>query len=310
MLTVENISKSFGNIKAVDSISFTLRPGEVVGILGPNGAGKTTTLRIVAGLIAPDEGRVIFYNQMQTLPSRQFKKSLGYLLENNPLYLEMMVIEFLDFIAGCRGMTKQERKRKIRQAVASTGLSSVLFQSLRELSKGYRQRVGLAQPILSEPDLLILDEPTEGLDPNQRREIHTLIKSIGKNRTVILSTHVLPEVQEVCDRVIVIHQGKKVADGKVDDLAASFQDQKIITIGTTAQVAKEQWLQITGVEEVTAEEKVKNGFLYKLKANNTGTDLRLILFNWAKQNNVDLFELHQQELNLDDLFRKLTTAEK
>ncbi len=310
MLEVDNISKSFGKVKAVDKVSFTLQPGEVVGILGPNGAGKTTTLRIIAGLITPDEGRIIFGSQKNSLSSWRLKKSLGYLLENNPLYLEMMVIEFLDFVADCKRIPKQERKKKIKQAVVSTGLSSVLLQPLRDLSKGYRQRVGLAQAILAEPELLILDEPTEGLDPNQRREIHTLIKGIGKNRTVILSTHVLSEVQAVCDRVIVIHQGKKVADGKVDELADHFQGQKSIILGATAQIPTEKLLQIAGVESVTVIEESDSRFLYKLNVNNTAGDVRLMLFRWAKQNNIELFELHQQELSLEDLFRKLTVGEK
>src|SRR5712692_4394198 len=218
LLTLENVSKRFGDITAVDRVSFAVDRGQVVGFLGPNGAGKSTTMRLITQFLEPDAGEIRLDGVPLADRARDAKRRIGYLPENNPLYLEMLVADYLAFIADLRDLTGDHRLRALDEAVAATGIESVFYRPVGELSKGFRQRVGLAQAILHRPDLLVLDEPTEGLDPNQRVEIRRLISELGKDRTVILSTHVLSEVQHTCSRVLIISRGKIVADGPVDQL--------------------------------------------------------------------------------------------
>ncbi len=311
MLEVKNISKQFGHIRAVDNITFSVNPGEIVGILGPNGAGKTTTMRMIAALLEPDSGEIMFSGENIVEQPALIRDKLGYLLENNPLYLDMLTSEFLDFVASSRGLKGEKKNAALKQVIKETGIEDVYYQPLQELSKGFRQRVGLAQAILHKPQLLILDEPTEGLDPNQRVEIRELIRSIGKERTVLLSTHVLSEVKSTCDRVIIIHQGKIVADGFVDELIENWQGQKIVNLGVLDLSDKEQLLMIPGVKQVDLQTKEGNKYLYQLQIdeNEQGEDIRLTIFNWAKENGWRLFELHQQEANLEDVFRDLTKGD-
>src|SRR2546426_5755851 len=226
-LSLDGISKRFGGVTAVDQVSFAVDRGQVVGFLGPNGAGKSTTMRMITQYYEPDSGTITFDGVPLADAGRAAKRRIGYLPENNPLYEDMLVHDYLAFIADLRELAGLIRRQAMDAAVTATGLETVYFPPIAELSEGVRQRVGLAQAILHRPDLLVLDEPTEGLDPNQRVEIRRLIGALGKDRTVILSTHVLSEVQQTCSRLLIINRGKIVADGAVDRLIAQAAGAEI-----------------------------------------------------------------------------------
>ncbi len=217
-VVVENLVKRYGDFQALNGISFSVQPGEIVGFLGPNGAGKTTTMKVLTCFMAASEGVAKVAGFDVYSESDEVRRRTGYLPENVPLYDDMMVWDYLHFIAEIRGVPRDKRTARVEHVVAKTGLGTMVHRDIRELSKGYRQRVGLAQAIVHEPDVLILDEPTSGLDPNQLGEIRDLIKEIGREKTVIFSTHILQEVAAVCDRIIVVHHGLIVADGLLDDL--------------------------------------------------------------------------------------------
>src|SRR5881296_1213666 len=219
-LSVEGVSKRFDGVTAVDQVSFAVDRGQVVGFLGPNGAGKSTTMRMITQYYEPDTGTIRLDGVPLADAARAAKRRIGYLPENNPLYEDMLVHDYLAFIADLRELAGLARRQALDAAVTATGIESVYYRPIGELSKGFRQRVGLAQAILHRPDLLVLDEPTEGLDPNQRVEIRRLISELGRERTVLLSTHVLQEVESTCNRLLIIHQGRLVADGGVDRLIA------------------------------------------------------------------------------------------
>jgi ABC-2 type transport system ATP-binding protein len=210
---VKNLTKRYGSQKAIDSINFRVNQGEVLGFLGPNGAGKSTTMKIITSYLAPTEGDVEVGGYSVTREPEKVKQLIGYLPENNPLYLDMPVIEYLEFSALLQGVSKDKVQSRIREMIKVCGLMGEKHKLIGELSKGYRQRVGLAQAMIHDPQVLILDEPTTGLDPNQIVEIRKLIKEIGREKTVILSTHILPEVEATCDRILIINNGKIVADG-------------------------------------------------------------------------------------------------
>ena len=220
LVELQNVVKRFGQVRAVDGVSFAIGRGEVVGFLGPNGAGKTTTMRLITQALEPDEGRIEIDGTAVADAPLEARRRIGYLPETNPLYGEMLVAEFLAFVGRLRGLDGTDLRTRIDRAVAQTGIGEIYHRPIGQLSKGFRQRTGLAQAILTEPDLLILDEPTEGLDPNQRAEIRRLITHLGADRTVLLSTHVMQEVRATCDRLLIIHRGQLIADGTVDALLA------------------------------------------------------------------------------------------
>ena len=224
LLSVERVSKRFNELVAVDDVSFTVDRGQVVGFLGPNGAGKSTTMRLITQFFEPDTGQIQLDGRPLADAGREAKRRIGFLPENNPLYTEMRVVEYLDFVARLRDLGGVDRRRSIDEAVHATAVEPVFNRPINELSKGFRQRVGLAAAILHRPDLLVLDEPTEGLDPNQRVEIRQLISHLGRERTVILSTHVLPEVQYTCSCLLIINRGRIVADGAVDALLTQMAE--------------------------------------------------------------------------------------
>src|SRR3989441_1186703 len=232
-LSVSDVSKQFGGVTAVDHVSFAVDRGQVVGFLGPNGAGKSTTMRMITQYYEPDTGAITLDGVPLADASRAAKRRIGYLAENNPLYEDMLVHDYLAFIADLRQLEGLPRRQALDAAVTATGIESVYYRPSAELSKGFRQRVGLAQAILHRPDLLVLDEPNEGLDPNQRVEIRRLIGALGKDRTVILSTHVLSEVQQTCSRLLIISRGKIVADGPVDQLIATAAGAGEIAVGAS-----------------------------------------------------------------------------
>src|SRR5579863_7058157 len=229
-IILENVTKKYGGQKAVDDISIHVKTGEILGFLGPNGAGKTTTMKIITGLIAPNQGDARIGNYSVTEQPDEVKKLIGYLPENNPLYHEMPVMDYLQFMAAIQSVSKDMIKDRIYYMIHICGLNAEKHKKIGELSKGYRQRVGLAQAMIHDPKVLILDEPTSGLDPNQIVEIRRLIKELGKEKTVILSSHILPEVEATCDRILIISKGKIVADGTSENLRRQSQGRELLRI--------------------------------------------------------------------------------
>lgn len=308
LLTLNAVSKSFGPVTAVNEASFSVDRGQVVGFLGPNGAGKSTTMRMITQLFEPDAGDIQFDGEPLNEVAREAKRRIGYLPENNPLYGDMLTVEYLDFIADLREISGPARRSAIDDAVSATGIAGVYYRQIGELSKGYKQRVGLAQAILHKPDLLILDEPTEGLDPNQRVEIRHMIGDLGKDHTVILSTHVLPEVQHTCTRLLIIHEGKITADGPVDELVAQASGVVRIAVEVAGTGVVEAIQGVTGVRQVEAVPDDKTGRLLMTVTAESASDVRPAIFDLAKAQDWTLYELHQEAGSLEDLFRELTSG--
>ncbi len=314
MIQIEGLTKTYGATQALKGVSFEVPRGQVVGFLGPNGAGKSTTMRILAGYVTPSAGSAKVAGVDVTVDPVQARRSIGYLPENNPLYEEMMVREFLGFIAELRGIPTAQRNARIQRTAERCGLQNHLGKDIHQLSKGYRQRVGLAQAILHDPDLLILDEPTTGLDPNQIVEIRNLIKELGQEKTVILSTHILSEVQSTCSRVLIISDGKLVADdsperltvgegGTVSVVLTSRLGQKL-----DAAVVRQVMESIPGVTRVeTAEGEGGDTLGFALRY--SSEDPRRALFEAAVKNDLLLLEVKRQHVSLEETFRKLTAAE-
>lgn len=305
-LSVENVSKRFGGVTAVDHVSFEVGRGQVVGFLGPNGAGKTTTMRLITQFYEPDSGKILLDGAPLDEVAREAKRRIGYLPENNPLYEDMLVADYLAFIADLRELADLTRKRSIDAAVAATGIESVYYRPIGELSKGFRQRVGLAQAILHHPDLLVLDEPTEGLDPNQRVEIRKLIGELGKDRTVMLSTHVLSEVQHTCSRLLIISRGKIVADDSVDRLIHQGEGAVEIAVEAAGDAIAEALGALPGVRKVVPAPGLIDGRVALTLTADGARDLRPEIFALAKARGWTLFELHQERASLEDLFHQLT----
>ena len=307
-LSVDGISKRFGGVTAVDQVSFAIDRGQVVGFLGPNGAGKSTTMRMITQFYEPDAGTISLDGVPLADSGRAAKRRIGYLAENNPLYEDMLVLDYLAFIADLRELAGPPRGQAMDAAVAATGIESVYYRPIAELSKGFRQRVGLAQAILHRPDLLVLDEPTEGLDPNQRVEIRRLIGALGKDRTVILSTHVLSEVQQTCSRLLIISRGTIVADGPVDRLIAQAAGGGAIEIAVEAAGAgvAEALGRLSGVRRVTPAPVAVDGRVAVTLTADGSRDLRPEIFALAQSRGWTLYELHRQAGTLEDLFQQLT----
>src|SRR5690348_15754372 len=252
LLSVEGVSKRFNGVTAVDDVTFAVDRGQVVGFLGPNGAGKSTTMRMITQFYEPDTGRIQLDGAPLAEAGREAKRRIGYLPENNPLYGDMLVCDYLAFIADLRELEGAVRNQWLDAAVSATGIETVYYRPIGELSKGFRQRVGLAQAILHRPDLLVLDEPTEGLDPNQRVEIRRLIGALGKDHTVILSTHVLSEVQHTCSRLLIINRGKIVADGATDQLLGRAEGAVELDVEVAGTGVAEALAKLPGVIHVAA----------------------------------------------------------
>ena len=310
LLTLQGVSKRFDGVVAVDDASFAIRRGEVVGFLGPNGAGKSTTMRMITQYIEPDAGAIYMDGVSLALAGREAKRRIGYLPESNPLYGDMLVADYLGFIADLRGITGVPRERSFDEAVTSTGIQSVYYRPIGELSKGYRQRVGLAQAILHRPDLLVLDEPTEGLDPNQRVEMRRLIGEVGKDRTVLLSTHVLSEVQQSCSRLLIISRGRIVADGPVDRLIEQAEGVVQIAVEAAGTDVASSLARLAGVRNVEAGRPAADGRIAVRVTADKDADVRPGIFELAKSRGWTLYELHQETGNLEELFRQLTEPER
>jgi len=308
MIRVENLSKKIGETKILDSINFEINDGEILGFLGPNGAGKTTTMKIITGFWTPSSGN-IFVNDMNVIDnSLEIRDKLGYLPETVPLYDEMKVYEYLKFIAEIRSVAPEKVKESIKTVINSCGLEKVIKKPIEELSKGYRQRVGLAQAIIHEPDILVLDEPTTGLDPNQIIEIRNLIKEIGKNKTVIFSTHILSEVQATCDRIIIIKNGQITGQGTPAELTqrAGGQEMIYVKIKGPQAIIKNILEQINVIESIIEKDREADDiFGYEIKPR-AGIDVREYIANTAMQNNWSILEFSKKSASMEDVFRELT----
>ncbi|MDD5363202.1 MAG: ATP-binding cassette domain-containing protein [Ignavibacteria bacterium] len=311
-IKVENLSKFYGTQQAVKNISFEVKTGEIVGFLGPNGAGKSTTMKMITTYLTPNDGSILVNDvDAQDFPI-EVRKKIGYLPEQNPLYQDMNVIDYLYYAAELQSVPKESIADSVKKMIKVCGLDEVKHKDIGELSKGYKQRVGLAQAMIHNPDVLLLDEPTSGLDPNQIIEIRKLIKDLGKQKTVMLSTHILQEVQATCDRVIIINNGDIVADGTTDSLQRSFQGQLSIhlVIKKDPKFGKEKLISI--MESIKNVDKAKivsdddNSWTVDITATK-GIDVREEIFKKIVSSDMVLLELHQEETSLEDIFRKLTT---
>lgn len=305
-IVVENLTKAYGPQKAVDDISFRVKTGEVLGFLGPNGAGKTTTMKVITTFLVPNKGNVMVGNYSISQDSEMVKKNIGYLPENNPLYPEMPVIDYLKFVATLQNIEKSRIDGRILEMVEICGLEGEKHKKIGELSKGYKQRVGLAQALIHDPDVLILDEPTAGLDPNQIVEIRELIKKIGKEKTVILSSHILAEVEATCDRILIINRGKIVADGTADELRKQSEGREILRVRIEEGDPDEIFKALQETESVGMVEFIpgeKNFFEIQSKPELSS---RRRIFNLCVEKGWIMTEMSPVETKLEDIFRQLT----
>ncbi|MCX6251029.1 MAG: ATP-binding cassette domain-containing protein [Bacteroidetes bacterium] len=324
-IKVNEITKLYGTQKALDSVTFEIAPGEVVGLLGPNGAGKSTIMKILTCFIPPTSGDASVCNYDILEQSIEVRKKVGYLPENNPLYLDLYVPEYLSFIAKIRHevtkvvsqdapVTKRQTKvswngthritqKRVDEIIGITGLGAERHKKIGALSKGFRQRVGLAQALLHDPEVLILDEPTSGLDPNQLMEIRTLIKEIGKEKTVMLSTHIMQEVEAICNRAIIIHNGKIVADDSTANLHHMVSSRTIINVEFSVRADPLKLKNIKGVIEV----KHLSGDNWQLKTDSS-RDIRPDVFKYAVDNNLTVLSLQKDEVKLEEVFQELTKS--
>jgi ABC-2 type transport system ATP-binding protein len=295
-INVQNISKSYGTQKALDNVSFSIKKGEIVGFLGPNGAGKSTLMKILTTYINADQGTALVGEHDVVSAQKAVQQSVGYLPEHNPLYLDLYVREYLTFNADIYKVATS----RIEEVITLTGLSPESHKKIGQLSKGYRQRVGLATALLHNPAVLILDEPTTGLDPNQLVEIRELIKNIGKDKTVFLSTHIMQEVEAICDRVIIINQGKIVTDQKLEHLIAADNNQ-VIEVEFDKTVEESLIASIANIVSYTH----KNGNIWELTFLST-SDMRPVIFDFAQANALRTLQLNLKNKNLEGIFREMT----
>jgi ABC-2 type transport system ATP-binding protein len=301
MIVLDGISKSYNHQVVIDDINLKIKKGEIVGLLGPNGAGKTTTLRMIAGVLPPTKGNIrIDDSNLESDPS--LKKRIGFLPENNPLYDEMTVEEYLSFWADMKEIPKNEKQEAINFVVDHCGIAEVFYRPINELSKGYRQRVGFSQAILTKPDILILDEPTEGLDPNQRQDIANLIRQLGKERTVIISSHVLGELSKIASRMVIIHKGAIVADDTPDNLKKIGKSSSVIEMEIKGNGILSALKKVDGVVKVT--EQRKNYFVIEA---NRKDDIREDLYRLSVKNKWILLTLLSRERAIEDVFGELTS---
>ena len=295
-IEVQNISKNYGAQKALDNVSFSVKKGEIVGFLGPNGAGKSTLMKILTTYITADEGKAEVNGNDVLVNQKMVQQSVGYLPEHNPLYLDLYVREYLEFNADVYKVAKS----RIEEVIELTGLSPESHKKIGQLSKGYRQRVGLATALLHNPDVLILDEPTTGLDPNQLVEIRNVIKNVGKDKTVFLSTHIMQEVEAICDRVIIINNGKIVTDKKLDKLVSEVTTQ-VIEVEFDKAVNEELFAKLSDLINY----KNTQGNVWELTFE-TEVDMRSALFDFAHDNGLKTLQISLKSKNLEEIFREKT----
>jgi ABC-2 type transport system ATP-binding protein len=311
VLQAEHLGKLYGEQWAVRDLSFGIGKGEIVGFLGPNGAGKSTTMKILTGFIPPSAGTASVCGLDVAGESLELRRRIGYLPEHNPLYLDLYVVEYLEFVARLFGLPR--KRERIREMIAMTGLEPERHKRIRQLSKGYRQRVGLAQAMINDPEVLILDEPTTGLDPNQLADIRELIRELGREKTVLLSTHIMQEVQALCDRVLIIHQGRLVADSPTEELAARASGAETLSIRFKAPVPGEQLRSLPGVTAATAVAETAeraqaedSASTWRLELGPGSEDVEEAVFKLAVDRGYTLLGSERSKQNLEDVFRALT----
>ena len=312
MIEVKNVTKKYGNTTAVDNISFDVKDGEVVGFLGPNGAGKSTTMNMITGFIEPTEGQIIVNGNDISKKPKKAKKQIGYMPESVPLYYELTVKEFVSYMAELKFVGRKERKAEVEKVIKETGLQEVQKKLIRNLSRGYKQRVSLAGALVGNPDVIILDEPTVGLDPKQITEIRNLIKELGKRHTVILSTHILSEVSQICEKVVIINKGKIVAVDTPENLEKATKEKNSISVtvedpkGNMSKL-KEKIPEIEKIEMVKDNDDGTKQFVITSGAE---VDLRKKLFEILPKDEITIFELKKTETTLEDAFIKLIDTKK
>ena len=309
-IKVENLSKYYGQQAAVNNISFEINTGEIVGFLGPNGAGKSTTMKMITTYLTPNNGKIFVNNVDTETNSMEVRRKIGYLPEQNPLYLDMNVLDYLEYAAELESVPKADIPKAIKKMVDVCGLGDVQHKDIGELSKGFRQRVGLAQAMIHDPEVLILDEPTSGLDPNQIIEIRNLIKKLGKEKTLVLSTHIMQEVEATCDRVLIINKGEIVADGSPDTLQSKFKGQLDITLilkkdATDKALILKAVSSIKNIDKARILKEDENSIHFSLTGLK-GSDVREDIFKKIVSMNMVMLGLHQEETSLEDIFRQLT----
>ena len=309
MIEVEKVSKNYGRVQALKEVSFSIERGEIVGLLGPNGAGKTTLLKVLTGYFEPAAGKVRVGGVDVVEDPVSARKKIGYLPENSPLYPEMLVQESLLMTAELRGIDGDRRSGLLERAVRAAGLFDVLTRPIGKLSKGFRQRVGLAQAILDEPDILILDEPTNGLDPDQIVEVRNLIRRLASHSTVILSTHILSEVEQTCERVLVLMQGRLRADARLSELTATNRFKVVFAADTKPEPIREDLQSAAGIKSVSKEANL-DGRLHLSVEGESEADLGQLIFERAKTNDWPLRELHRDTRTLESVFRALSSGQE
>lgn len=310
MIRIQNLTKYYDAHRAVDDLSVEINAGEIIGLLGPNGAGKTTTMRILTCYLKPSSGSISVKDIDIADDPLEIKRLIGYLPESAPLYPDMLTYDYLGYIAAVRGIPPRARRPRIDELVDLCGLEGVMHKSIKELSRGYKQRVGLAHAMMSDPEILVLDEPTAGLDPNQIVQIRSIIRKMGEKKTVILSTHILTEAEATCDRILIINRGKLVADGTPESLGTtgiSAQVVKVVLKGAEATAVSDAFNSITGVKKITAVEQ-RNGETLELQVFCDG-DLREELYGCIKTRDWVLMEFVHERQSLEDTFRELTLSE-
>ncbi len=308
MIHVENLTKYYRDVCAVDNFNLDVHQGEILGMLGPNGAGKTTFLRMLTGFLKPTQGTIQVKDLTVASDALGIKKMMGYLPEAAPLYKDMLAYDYLQYVAGIRGISKDKIPSRIRYLSDLCGLSDMMHKSIGALSKGYKQRVGLAHAMMGDPEILVLDEPTSGLDPNQIVEIRDIIRQIGKEKTVILSTHILSEAEATCDRVVIIHKGKIAADDRTENLkAAGGEDSllKLSIVNAEPQAVRELLGSVEGVKQVDIADTAENVLSIKLTCE-SGTDIRASVYLAIKNTDWILTELTLKTQTLESIFRQIT----
>ncbi len=306
---VKEITKTYGPQKALDNLSFEVKTGEILGFLGPNGAGKTTTMKAITCFITPNNGDITVGGYSILEKPDEVKKNIGYLPENNPLYLDMAVLDYLRFIGELQGVSKADLPQRIATMVQKCGLNDEKHKKIGELSKGYRQRVGLAQALIHDPEVLILDEPTTGLDPNQIIEIRELIKEIGKEKTVILSSHILAEVEATCDRVLIINKGKIVANGTPSELRNKAKRNEVLKVGVKGGERNDVYKALSDLAETEVVSFADNEqIVFEVESKPQISSCEAI-FKMCASKGWYLTQLTPQEKNLEDIFRELTGAQ-
>lgn len=307
MIQLKNVTKKYGNFTAVENISFDIKEGEIIGLLGPNGAGKTTTMNMITGYIEQTEGEILINGIDMLKKSKKAKRDIGYMPEGVPLYNDLTVKEFVTYMAQIKKVNKKDIKQNVNKTLKNTGLEDVQNKLVKNLSRGYKQRVSLAGTLVSDPKILILDEPTVGLDPKQITEIRALIKDLGKNHTVILSSHILSEVSQICNKVIIINKGKIVAIDTPKNLENKVSQNNSIYVTVEDSNNKVETIKekIDGVKEIKLVEKNEDGTKQYIVIGEKGKDLRKAIFEVFAKENITIFEMKKSDTTLEDAFMKL-----